>query len=77
MRGPAILLIDIEHPSSRKESEAMSKQRVIVMLTAVALMSAIFEYIEGFYNRYRFRPALCYGSPADFEEDGMPKTTAA
>ena len=55
----------------------MSEQRVIVMLTAVALMSAIFEYIEGFYNRYRFRPALCHGSPADFEEDGMPKTTAA
>ena len=56
----------------------MSKQRVMVMLTAVALMSAIFEYIEGFYNRYRFRPAPCYGSPADsFEEDGMPKTTAA
>jgi putative transposase len=30
--------------------------------------SAVFEYLEGFYNRRRLHSALSYRSPADYEE---------
>ena len=30
---------------------------------------AIFEYIEGFYNRQRLHQALGYRSPEEFEQD--------
>ena len=33
--------------------------------------SAIFEYLEGFYNRCRLHSALSYRSPADYEEATM------
>ncbi len=33
--------------------------------------SAIFEYLEGFYNRRRLRSALGYRSPADYEQATM------
>jgi putative transposase len=33
--------------------------------------SAIFEYLEGFYNRGRLHSALSYRSPADYEEATM------
>ncbi len=36
--------------------------------TPQCLRSAIFEYIEGFYNRKRRHSALGYLSPAEFEE---------
>jgi transposase InsO family protein len=38
---------------------------------------AIFEYLEGFYNRRRLHSSLGYRSPADFEEGRMRETTAA
>jgi transposase InsO family protein len=33
--------------------------------------SAIFEYLEGFYNRRRLHSALSYRSPADYKEATM------
>ena len=38
---------------------------------------AIFEYLEGFYNRTRLHSSLGYRSPADLEEGRMRETTAA
>jgi putative transposase len=38
---------------------------------------AIFEYLEGFYNRRRLHSALGLKSPAEFEESRMRETTAA
>ena len=36
-----------------------------------AARSAIFEYLEGFYNRRRLHSALSYRSPASYEEATM------
>ena len=35
--------------------------------TRAAARSAVFEYIEAFYNRQRIHSSLDYQSPADFE----------
>ncbi len=45
--------------------------------TRECAQTAIFEYLEGFYNHYRLHSALGYRSPADFEEGRMRETTAA
>jgi putative transposase len=39
--------------------------------------SAIFEYLEGFYNRSRLHSALSYRSPADYEEATMEGVAVA
>jgi len=39
--------------------------------------SAIFEYLEGFYNRRRLHSALGYRSPADYEEATMEGAAVA
>ena len=39
--------------------------------------TAIFEYLEAFYNRTRIHSSLGYRSPADFERDRMRESTAA
>jgi putative transposase len=42
-----------------------------------AAKTAIFEYLEAFYNTRRLHSSLGYRSPADFEEDRMRDTSAA
>jgi putative transposase len=42
-----------------------------------AARSAIFEYLEGFYNRRRLHSALGYRSPADYEEARMEGAAVA
>ncbi|MDP9458124.1 MAG: IS3 family transposase, partial [Actinomycetota bacterium] len=45
--------------------------------TREAVRSAVFEFIEVFYNRHRLHSALGYESPADYEEGRMERATAA
>jgi putative transposase len=45
--------------------------------TRQAAKSAIFEYLETFYNTRRLHSSLGYRSPADFEEDRMEEARAA
>ena len=42
-----------------------------------AAKTAIFEYLETFYNTRRLHSALGYMSPADFEEDRIEKAIVA
>lgn len=35
------------------------------------LRSAIFDYIEGFYNTIRIKQRLGYRSPAEFEQEAI------
>jgi len=45
--------------------------------TRQAAKSAIFEYLEAFYNTRRLHSALGYRSPADFEEGRMGEVSVA
>ena len=42
-----------------------------------AAKTAIFDYLETFYNTRRLHSALGYRSPADFEEDRMEEARVA
>ncbi len=42
-----------------------------------AAKTAIFEYLETFYNTRRLHSSLGYRSPADFEEDRMEEANVA
>jgi transposase InsO family protein len=42
-----------------------------------AARTAIFEYLETFYNTRRLHSALGYRSPADFEEDRIGEMRVA
>ncbi len=39
--------------------------------------SAVFEYLEGFYNRRRLHSALSHRSPVDYEEATMEGVAVA
>jgi putative transposase len=45
--------------------------------TRQAARTAIFEYLETFYNTRRLHSSLGYRSPADFEEDRMEEASVA
>jgi transposase InsO family protein len=45
--------------------------------TRAEAKAALFEYIEGFYNRRRLHSGLGYQSPAAFEEAGAAELLAA
>jgi putative transposase len=45
--------------------------------TRESAKTAIFEYLEDFYNRTRIHSSLGYRSPAEFEEGRMRETAAA
>ncbi len=51
------------------QTELLDRQR---RRTRVELANAIFEYIEGFYNRRRRHSALDYMSPIQFETTHPP-----
>ena len=42
-----------------------------------AARSAIFEYLETFYNSRRLHSSLGYRSPAEFEEDRIEEMSVA
>jgi len=45
--------------------------------TRRAAKTAIFEYLETFYNTRRLHSSLGYMSPADFEEDRIEEASVA
>ena len=56
------------------KTELLHRQR---WATSQQARTAIFEYIEGFYNRQRRHSTLGYLSPADFEDRYHRQATAA
>jgi putative transposase len=53
------------------QTELLDRQR---WRTRVELANAIFEYIEGFYNRRRRHSALNWMSPLEFETITRPSS---
>ncbi len=45
--------------------------------TRAAARVAIFEYIEGFYNRSRWHSSLGYEGPSDYERARMEEVAVA
>jgi putative transposase len=56
------------------KSELVSRTR---FPSRQAVKTAIFEYLEAFYNTWRLHSSLGYRSPTDFEEDRMREASAA
>jgi putative transposase len=54
---------------ARLQTELLDRQR---WRTRLELANAIFEYIEGFYNRRRRHSALNWMSPIEFETTHLP-----
>lgn len=54
---------------ARMQTELLDRQR---WRTRVQLANAIFEYIEGFYNRCRRHSTLDWLSPVEFESINRP-----
>jgi putative transposase len=46
-------------------------------LTREAAGAAVFDYIEGFYNRVRLHSSLGYSSPANYEQATMQGVAVA
>lgn len=57
------------------KAELVSRARLFP--SREAAKTAIFEYLEAFYNRTRLHSSLGYRSPADFEESRMRESSAA
>jgi putative transposase len=55
----------------RMQTELLDRQR---WRTRIELANAIFEYIEGFYNRRRRHSALDWLSPVEFETTAHPSS---
>ena len=45
--------------------------------TRAAARTAVFEYIEVFYNRRRLHSSLAYRSPAEYEGAGLPRRSSS
>jgi len=56
------------------QTELLDRQR---WRTRIELANAIFEYIEGFYNRRRRHSALDWMSPVEFETTIRPSSLAS
>lgn len=56
------------------KSELVSRER---FPSRQAAKTAIFEYLEAFYNTRRLHSSLGYRSPANFKEDRMREASAA
>lgn len=56
------------------QTELLDRQR---WRTHVELANAIFEYIEGFYNRRRRHSALDWMSPVEFETTTRPSSSVS
>jgi putative transposase len=59
---------------STLKAELVSEMR---FPTRQAARTAIFEYLETFYNTRRLHSSLGYRSPAEFEEDRIGEASVA
>jgi putative transposase len=53
------------------------REECLLLTTRAELATAIFEYIEAFYNPVRRHSALDYRSPIDYERNHTTTNTAA
>jgi putative transposase len=60
---------------STLKAELVSRRRLFP--SRQASKTAIFEYLEAFYNRTRVHSSLGYRSPADFEEGRIREASVA